>query len=354
MVQQVRMKESYMAPGSTSTATRRVFGFGNHPDAFEQDAHPVTAASVSGQSFRIIMDELLVGNNIEEIACRGPVDMDAYDRVPLGATPDDIAKCASAQDVLPRTCQGEFAVCMCKNASGCLVGTTMVNEGAPVGVLDINQDGAGDDTRMIQGAVGLRCGTVDVPIDLDMSYWNPSGNQLVPAMGGFDALGPALVLVPQRGLPTNLNCNLVFSPDVVDKQGEQVCAPANGDITGNCAGGDTTAVAFKTEPLTLLSTVDDMQTGVSRTDALIFVANTPVDMTTAAGAVTVTEGAANTPYTQFTVAVAMNRNVTITWTAATGLAANTLYRVTVGTGLKDAFGQPLPAPTVITFTTGAL
>ena len=53
------------------------------------------------------MDELLVGNALEEIACRAVVDDDAFARVPLGATPDDIAKCTVAQDVLKARCIGD-------------------------------------------------------------------------------------------------------------------------------------------------------------------------------------------------------------------------------------------------------
>ena len=115
-------------------------------------------------------------------------------------------------------------------------------------VADLNQDGSADDTRMIAGAVGIQCGTIDVPIDIDMSYWNPSGNQQKPAMGGFDALGPALVVIPSAGLPTNTECRLRFAPDIVDKQGIQVCAPPGGDVTQNCTPGDVGAFKFTVEP----------------------------------------------------------------------------------------------------------
>src|SRR5665647_528522 len=85
MVRQVRMKETFSNPGSSSTSERRVFAFGSHPMATEAEAHPVNSATASGNGFRVIMDELLVGNTIEEVACRAPVDTDAFSRVPLGA-----------------------------------------------------------------------------------------------------------------------------------------------------------------------------------------------------------------------------------------------------------------------------
>ncbi len=350
MIRQVRMRENYMAPGSTAVSTRKVFAFGTHPMATDSEEHPVTSATAFGNDvlMRIIVDELLVGNNLEEIACRGAVDTDAYARVPRGATPDDIAKCSAAQDVLPATCKGEFAVCICQIPGGCMAGTAMVEEGQPVGVLDVNQDGSADDTRFISGAVGLQCGAVDVPIDLDASYWNPSGNQQVPAMGGFDALGPAIVIKPQEnGFPTNLDCHLKFSPEVVDKQGEQVCTPANGDIDEGCAPGDLTAFSFHTESLDFIpQTFADMMTGVNKMDPIFLSATVPVDAATLNG-ITLSPAPAGT----VTITLAMKRNITIAITG--GLTASTTYTLTIPTTVHDTFGQSAPAAKVFTFTTGA-
>lgn len=362
MVQQVRFRESFKSAQGVLNE-RRVFGFGTHPDATEAQAHPVTSARVKGNSFRVIMDELLVGNNLEEIGCRGVIDTDAYSRVPAGSTPDDVARCATAQDVLSSTCKGDHAICMCDLDAGCTVlvagaPPVTVPKGQPVGVDDKNQDGAADDTRFVRDAVGLKCGAVNVSIDLDMSYWNPSGNQQVPAMGGFDALGPAIVLAPSAptmqgvpwGLPTNLDCQLVFANDVVDKQGVQVCAPPDGDILSDCTPGDTTKVAFKTEPLFYETSVVNNATGVSKVDAIVVAANTRLDPTTISS-VTIAAGAV--PFTTFTVTnTPMGEAFSIT-PMAPGFAPNTTYTLTVTSGVKDTYGQPAPAPLVITFTTGA-
>src|SRR5688572_12655852 len=161
MIRQVRLK-AVNTDASGSVSTKRVFAFGTHPLAATTD-YPalgansmVTIAAVS-QQMRIIMDELLVGNHLEEIACRGPLDAagTAYDRVPLGTTPDDIAKCSAAKDVLPSQCPGTMtnAVCICRDDAGC----GGIAKGDPVGVLDVNQDGASDDTRLIAGSVGVKC-----------------------------------------------------------------------------------------------------------------------------------------------------------------------------------------------------
>lgn len=355
MVQQVRLKEDFTAAGSTAVIPRRVFAFGTHPMAVDAEVHAVTTASAQGNSLRVIMDEILVGNNLEEVACNAVIDEDAYSRVPLGATPDDITRCSGATDVVKKICTGSKAVCICTLDSGCGTGTQMVKKGESVGVQDLNQDHTADDTRFIAGAVGIKCGSIDVPIDLDMSYWNPSGNQQPPARGGFEALGPAIVLVPARGLPTNIECGLTFAPSVVDKDGNQVCAPPNGDITQDCTPGDVSAFKFKVEALALEPAQPDTNgmTGFSR--ALDVIISTQFNIvldpaTVSTTTVTVTQNGA--PFTGFTLGVPMNKSITLTPTAGMW-AANATYVVTVTTGVKDAFGQPLPAPFVLTFTTGS-
>jgi hypothetical protein len=171
-------------------------------------------------------------------------------------------------------------------------------------------------------------------------------------MGGFDAMGPAIVLNPTRGMPTNIDCGLVFSPDVVDKQENQVCAPADGNIENECTPGDTSQFTFKTEPLTIESaSFENNATGVNRMDPMLFAANAVLDPSSAAG-ITVTEAGAN--FTQFTAAVGtgtMTKTIMITWTVT--LQPTTTYVVTIPVSAKDTFLQPIPAPVVVTFTTGA-
>src|SRR6185295_10911901 len=138
------------------------------------------------------------------------------------------------------------------------------------------------------------CGGTAVKIDLALSYWNPSGNQQKPAQGGFDALGPAIVLVPSDSLPTSTECGLTFSPDVVDKDGNQVCAPPDGDITQSCVPGDTSAFRFTTEPLKFLATAPVRLADPVRID--VNAALLPASIVN----ITMTEGDPGTPFTQFT------------------------------------------------------
>ena len=368
---QVRMLED-VANAAGSFVTDRVFAFGNTETGAAADQHPVTSAFAgttggissgpTGRQLRVIMSELLEGNHLEEIQCRAIVDEDDYEQVPDGATPDDIARCSAAQDVLPETCTGDRAVCICHLAAGCLVGSDTIAEGDPVGVEDQNQDGAADNTQMIAGAVGIQCqtvaGPIDVPLDLDMSYWNPSGNQQVPAgPDKFDALGPAIVLLPSAAMPTSSTCGLTFDSAVVDKSGQHVCAPpggapADGSRAAGCSEGDLSAFTFKTEALRVdtASAVREGQMNVSRTADLLILPIVAVDLTSAMAAISVKE--AGVAYTQFTISVDALGQIHLVWTAVGGLTAMTMYTVTVSTALKDAYGQALATAFTRNFTTG--
>ena len=352
MIRQVRMVELYSDSTGATNLERRVFAFGTHPEATPDQEHPVTAAKPLNNSLRIIMDELLLGNTLEEISCRGQVDDDTWDRVPINATPDDIAKCSVPKDVLPSSCTGPNAVCLCHRPAGCIVGTDTIAMNAPVGVLDANQDGAADDTRFIDGAVGLSCGGIKVPIDLQASFWEPSGNQQIPAHGGFEVLGPAIVLVPNGAMPTGAKCNLTFSPEVVDKQGINVCAPVGGEINAGCSPGDVSAFSFTVQVLSLsVQGISEGQTQVSTTDSIIISATAPLMPSSVTNA-TVQLVAATGPQPVY-MPTLINMNSSIQIVVTGGLTPNTMYTLTLTTGIHDAYGQSAAAQTVLHFTTGA-
>ena len=360
---EVRLRETY-TDTTGAFLPRRVFAFGTFPDATADLDHPVTSAAATSQSLRIIMDELLIGNSLEEIQCRGQVDSDAFSSVPLGATPDDIALCSVNTDALKDSCHGDHAVCICQLDAGCTSGTTLVPKGEPVGVLDNNNDGAADNTSFKAGAVGITCtpptgAAINVPIDLDQSYWNPSGDQQVPAMGGYDALGPAIVLVPTgQILPTNVKCGLVFSDDVTDKQNNRVCAPPAGrpaSCTGaiddcsadlECTPGDVSAFQFNTEALrlTVLGLVDGA-TGVNPANAITISANAPIDINSIQN-ITLSPAP---PAGTYTITLSMPKQIKITFT--TPLLAATMYTLTIPSSVTDTFAQGAPAAITIHFTT---
>ena len=348
MIRQVFMWET------SANGFRNVLAHGWHPDVAngrpgppaetEDDTHAVTTASVSAQFMRVVFDELLYGNGLEEIECRDttPGGESLFSRVPLGTTPDDIANCAVAADLLPVLCKGPHATCL--NAAG-----------VPVGIVDDDEDGAPDNTRMIAGAVTLRCGTFEVPLNREQSFWQPAGNQLVPAgQSAGSSIGPALILAPEGGrLPSKqTDCRLAFAPDVTDKEFIQPCVPTGGeedtDNYGDCTGGDMSAFHFGTESIVLsgsLPTNNSPAVAVTRR-ALQMTLSAEFDMTSVSGATaTVMEGA--TARTDFTLTSTIARRVDVTMAA--NLVANTMYTVTVS-NLKDTFGVVLD-PIVLQFTT---
>ena len=364
MIEQVILTESILDMTGAST-DNRVFAFGTLPGVDASQEHMVSSAAVTGQKLRVVFDELLKGNRLEEISCRANVGADgAFGKVPDGATPDDIAKCAVQQDVLKASCNGVHAVCLCELDTGCTVGATMVNKGDPVGVLDVNQDGAADQHRFIPDSIALQCGSTKVLADPAKSYWYPSGDQQIPAVGGIEAIGPAIVFYPGSGIPTNTSCQVVFADNVVDKTDIKVCTPQGGRTTecaGNidtcvqtCTPGDTSAFTFKTVPLSIVNnSFSNNDMGVDKTASIILTANTLLDMATVTPAISMTQaGAAYTGFTVTSTSTTDRTTITVVPPGA-GFTGNTLYTLTISTALKDKFGQPLVMPITFTFTTGA-
>ena len=355
--------------------------YGTHPQATAASRRRAVRAGAlpNNQAIRVVMDELLVGNYLEKIACRGPVDdSGAYAFVPLGTTPDDVAACAVPMDVLAESCTGDNAVCVdMRNAPPCVDGACgpglTCTQGVcaiPVGVLDLEPeelggDGAADDTELIAGSVGIRCENgstpIDVPMNLQDSYWYPSGNQQVPAVGGIRALGPALVLEPLDGLPTGKTCTIVFGSSVVDKGGNQVCAPVWGpsgapDETSwppavPCTPGDTSDTVFTVEPLAITAgppfqSPAEGEVGFPTNQNIVIEFNAKMDLASFADA-TFTPAPPAAPM----ITRGGNQQQQITITVPGGLAPNTTYTFSAPSA-ADVFGGTLSRTLEVTFTTG--
>ena len=109
MVQQVFMRE----PDATGRI-ETVLAFGSHAEVPMTRTRAVTQATPLRQSLRVVMDELLLGNYLEEVQCTartGVTNCPQYSHIPECATPDDIARCAEP-DTLDARCHGELAVCL--------------------------------------------------------------------------------------------------------------------------------------------------------------------------------------------------------------------------------------------------
>jgi hypothetical protein len=359
-IQQVFMKEQAEDMTTGALVTSTILAFGSHDAVATEKTHETMAAAPSDQTIRVVFDELLVGNSLEEIKCQARTLSDGsscvvpnggWSRVPLGATPDDIADCSAPDDLLEDTCSGLHAVCL--NSSG-----------IPCGVEDDDENGSADAIRFIDGAVRVVCGGVDAPLNNEMSFWQPAGNQLIPAGGVPEgSLGPAVILVPVegRGLPSNSDCQLVFADDVTDKDGIKPCASEGGNPDADCNAGDLTRLHFKTQRLRITSSApENNATGQSRTRARVRVYwNTSLDPASLAAGVTVTPALPNmylsldaTSFGKQLVIEGCSAPVTTMNPTCTPVPfdAATTYTVTLN-NLTDTFGKAQTMAETITFTT---
>ena len=274
---------------------------GDHDDVGDDDDREVGAAVADGgQRIRVVFDELLRGNHLEEIPCADGT----WTRVPVGMDFDDVARCAGAD--LGR-CEG-----LCLDHGG---------------IRDDNGDGAFDDTRLIAGAVTVTCDGEAVELDVQRSFYQPSGNQVMSS-AGIESLGPAVVLAPADGLPPGSTCGIGFDASVVDKQGEPV--------------GDTGEVGFTVEPfLVAASRPADGAADVEPTDpgspdaTIVLDLNARLDPASAA-AITLT--AAGTPVAIEPVV----DGAAVTITVPGGFAAATEHALALD-GLTDVYGDVLAA-----------
>jgi hypothetical protein len=224
--------------------------FGDHPDIATVEENPTAgddrvvtaAAAISPQRIRVVVDELLKGHALEKIVCEVPdgETENFISSIPEGTTPDDVEACSKARagEAMP-------------NCPSICVDPVL----GKVGILDINGDGAPDEMRFNTDVVSLSCGGVTIPLDVEKSFYQPSGNQLITAgPDGVESLGPALVLYPKdEALRTGSTCTVSFTDVVVDKDGNRICAAAKdaeGNLPTECPNpGDTSLVSFQTEAL---------------------------------------------------------------------------------------------------------
>lgn len=284
--------------------------FGDHPDIGDDDDRDVTdAVARDGQRIRVVVDQLLRGNRLEEVACADGS---------WGRVPDD----ATYQDVAARTCSDAG------------------------GILDRDGDGAIDDTRLIDGAVVLTCDGAVVPLDPQRSYWQPSGSQALSTIGP-DSLGPAIAIVTSAGMPPGSTCTIGFGDQVIGKDGARPCA---GDP---CTPGDTGAIHFSVEPL-LVAASDplDAAEDVDPAAPIRIQLNAGVDAASLAGAISLTAAGAAVDAPDATVDP--DDDATIAIAVPGGLAPDTTYTLAVhggADGVADVFGDHLAADTSITWTT---
>ncbi len=222
MIRQIILHENIKS--ATGPARSGNLAFGTHCDGPWQTKSGEAQEAIAGtQQIRIILDEIVRGNSLEEIGCSDG----SYSRIPTGTTPDDLAN------------------------KVCIV------DGKPIGV-HLGPDGSHDRLRMIdynedpkivELAVQIVCDGVPIPMSQEGSFWSPSGNQSISDDSelSYFEIGPAIVLVPAKGtaLPSKTDCKVVFRPEVVDYEGNSVCANTGGSIDPPCRSGDTSKISFR-------------------------------------------------------------------------------------------------------------
>ncbi len=334
---QVLARERVSVPddeGHPHVELRARLAFGDHADIDQEIDDRAVGAAVArdGQRIRVVVDELLRGNGLEEIPCSDG----SWSSVPVGTDIDDIARCAGA------------------DLSRCE--TVCLGDAGPVGILDENGDGAIDDTRLIDGAVVLTCDGVAVPLDRGRSYYQPAGSQRIAGGSvGTDSLGPAIAIVPAEGMRPGARCTLGFGADVVDKQGLGICAERD----GTCTPGDTAAITFGVEDFMLAaSEPHDGATevalhGEESSDATITILlNSELAPDTVTGAIRVSAGGHELE--DLSPAMAEDDAATVTITVTGGFEPGTEYKVTVASGrdgLKNRYDDTLAEDHVIVWTT---
>jgi hypothetical protein len=342
MVRQVFMDERVQVDTDgdgtpDSERTRTQMAFGSHPDISLDDdpADGVANAIALNNKIRIVIDEILDGSTLEQIGCADGTFVD----IPKGTDPDDIAECAGVDR---RNCT---AVC-----------TQIGPDNQAVGVLDENEDGAADQFRFKDDVLAIVCDGQEMPLLLDglnKTFWNPSGNQQIPAGSiGVAGLGPAIVVIPE-GLRTGASCVIDIDDSVVDKDGESLCAPPGGDVTKACPGnGDTSLIEFGTQIFALLGAAPGDGQQFVRLDAQVLLQfNLDVDTASIMDNVSISD---ETGIVAATIMAQMSDGAIISVAVDGDMTPETDYTVNVtggANGLKEIFGGGLAEDIELTFTT---
>lgn len=305
-------------------------GVDGNPDTVRMDGS-ITEAVIAGQTIRIIVDELLRGQTIEQFRCACSAN-EAGD----GGCPNGIV---AALD--PTFCDNDPA--------------TDINENGRFA--DQNQDRVPDDTLLLPGIVQVDCDNATMPWvnGINEGWYNPSGSQQVPINTNtgnpeWTAIGPAVVLQPEA-LPTGSTCTLHFNDMamVQTPAGEQAVL-ASRDKEGNVIpapdGFTFTTEIMKLTAVQPANNASNVAPDVSPTVTF----NAPIAAASVTG-VTLTETAGGAAV-DGTASVGTDGR---SWqfTPSAPLAVSTGYTITITTSLTDKFGAPFPEQLTRSFTTRA-
>lgn len=344
MVLQVLMSERITLDNGAFFIERGRLAFGNHSAPFFDDDDGIVENAVVRvrQEIRIVLDEHIRENTLIGVTCANG----ALGRIPDDATPSDIADCSGPVSSLVNCTK----VCI-------------ADDGSPIGIVDVDDDGIPDEYMMLdydddplitELGVALYCDDTVIPLDPRDSYWSSAGSQNInPNLTtGFLDLGPVLVISSPNniGLRTGATCTIRFRPEIVDHDGNQICAPVDGRIENGCVGGDTTAISFKTEVLTLARTrpVDGaLGVAISESKVIVLELNANIDESSLSG-ITLTAG---TTLVTIQPTVQIDSLHKIHVRLDNDFLPSTTYTLTVPSDLADVHGSQLGQAVSIRWTT---
>ena len=293
----------------------------------------------AGQKIRIVVDELLQGQTVEQFVCG----------------------CADPPEGTDVNCQGGPSASLdplnCEDNPN-----TEISEASRFS--DKNLDGVPDKTDLLPGIVEIYCdGLSQSWFNLAEEGWyNPSGNQQVPAnvtdssatliILEWESVGPALVLqTAQNPLPSNSDCHIRMheSTEYPIRDGMTEMVMAARDKDGEVVP-EPSDFMFHTEPMRVTASMPQRNaTNVAPTLAQITVQfNTKIAPASITGIV-VTDMAGAT--VAGTATVSMD-GTTFQFDPTADLAPSTRFTVTVNTTVTDTFGAAIPAAFTFSFTTG--
>lgn len=348
-IRQVLVTERVVVNGAPRVLQGQL-AFGQHDAEFfaDDDGIVVNAVLLAGilavaQEIRVIFDERLRYNRLQEFACNDG----SYSRVPDDVTNADFINCLNATD--------QYSNC----SNICIDPDTQV----PIGLLDQDENGVVDAARMIdynpdpditELAVSLICDEVSVPLDRRFSYPQSTGSQTFPSDAtSFRGLGPALVLRPMAatGLRGGATCTIEFRDEVINYNGDRVCAPTDGLPSESCTPGDTSRISFGTEPLKVVNSVPaDGATGVALSSSSFILVAFNGNMDASTTDITLT--AAGVP-----VIVDLQISIDDLTVGIIDLGQDfqpsTLYELTIGAGFTDMLGGSVVEKTISWTTAGS-
>tara|TARA_R110002096_G_scaffold361075_4_gene554193 strand:- start:223 stop:1353 length:1131 start_codon:yes stop_codon:yes gene_type:complete len=336
MVRQLFVTE--WIPSNGSRAVSSGMAFGQHDDRrFRDDDGEVTQAAVHQvlQKIQVVLDEQLPLFSLDEVGCAD----DSFSRVPDGTTTSELVLCSSSQPSL-----ADCAVDVCKEAGG---------------ILDFNLTGYPDKRRLHNFApsgetpeygVAVVCDGVAAELSPVESFYAGGGSQ--DASLGIQGLGPAihLRLVKPTVLRSSATCHVRFRPEIVDEDGNAICAPLGGIISEGCEPGDTEKLVFQTEPLFVLSTSpsDGATDALIAGDNLRVNLNTQIDSESIAAVSLRKDGVP----VDATVELLENSIGAVRLFSAEPLLPNTEYEFFVDSTLRDVHGAEILAESSTKWTTG--